>query len=238
MGSLVERTILASFRYPLVVRSVRGRSRWLGLLRAEVAGGCEEEEDGDQTLKYSRVPRSWAVGDGVRAEAAAAVEVTAELEAHWDGVLGGKRRVSFLLVRSLCCARDMGLTPVISSFSGTLIASGDSWGEWGLDSLWSSRAGVCHLREEWVLWSRLVQLPSVATMRKVPYGEESEPCTSREHRSSEEQLWSGMSAVSDTTREALSTEAMGTKTILLSYTDNDWKLMNLMKICINKINDV
>ncbi len=141
MGSLVERTILASFRYPLVVRSVRGRSRWLGLLRTEVAGGCEEEEDGDQTLKHSRVPRSWAVGDGVRAEAAAAVEVTAELEAHWDGVLGGKRRVSFLLVRSLCCARDMGLTPVISSFSGTLTASGDSWGEWGLDSLWSSRAG-------------------------------------------------------------------------------------------------
>lgn len=215
MGSLVERTILASFRYPLVARSVRGRSRWLGLLRAEVAWGWEEEEDGDQTLKHSRVPRSWAVGDGevqaegVRAEAVAAVEVTAELEAHWDGVLGGKRRISFLLVRSLCCVRDVGLTPVISSFSGTLTTSGDNWGEWSFEScVRSRRAGVCRLREEWVLWSRLVQLPSIGTICKVPYGEESEPCTSREHRSSEEQLWSGMSAVSDTIREALSTEAM------------------------------
>lgn len=132
--------------------------------------------------------------EGVRAEDAPAVEVTAELEAHWDAVLGGKRRVSFLLVRSLLCVRDMGLTPVISSFSGTLTASGDNCGEWGFescmteDSLRSSRAGVCRLREEWVLCSRLVQLPSVGTTRKVPYGEESEPCTSREHRSSEEQL--------------------------------------------------
>lgn len=40
-------------------------------------------------------------------------------------------------------------------------------------------------------------------------GERRDPCTSREQRSSEEQLWSGSSANSDTIREALSTEAAG-----------------------------
>lgn len=169
---------------------MRGLSRWLALLRAEVEWGCEEEDDGDQTLKQSRVPRSGAVGDGdgVTAEAAPELEVTAELEAHWEAALAGKRRVSFLLVRSLCCMQDTGLALVISSLSARLTASGDDCGEWGLESsLWSSR-GVCSRSEDWLLCSRLVQLPSVGTIRRVPYGEESDPWTSSEQRSSEEQL--------------------------------------------------
>lgn len=51
---------------------------------------------------------------------------------------------------------------------------------------------------ERVLCSGLVQL-----VQRVVYGDKSEPWTSREHRSSEEQLWSGTSADSDT----LSTDA-------------------------------
>lgn len=47
------------------------------------------------------------------------------------------------------------------------------------------------LREESrVQSSRLVQLPSIGAVWSVPYGDESEPWTSREHKSSEEQVWS------------------------------------------------
>ena len=101
----------------------------------------------------------------------------------------------------------------VSSLSWASIFSGERAAEsWAMDdSLWSGQAGDRASRhtEERTLGSRLVQLPLAGAVRSVPYGEESEPCTSREHRSSEEQLRSGMSASSDTMREALSTDAVG-----------------------------
>lgn len=130
------------------------------------------------------------------------------LEPHGlESEAGGTGSVNLVLARSLGCmgARVSSLSWASSMFSGEHTA--DSWAT--EDSLWSRQAGerVSRSMEERTLGSKLVQLPSVEAIRSAPYGTESEPCTSREHRSSEEQLWSGTSASSDTISEALSTDA-------------------------------
>lgn len=82
IGSLVDRTILASLRYRLA-RSVR----------AEVEeGGGTEVEEGDQMLKHKRAPRGRPEGDGKAPESEAQ---------GWTSGTGGTGSVSFILTRSL-----------------------------------------------------------------------------------------------------------------------------------------
>lgn len=126
-----------------------------------------------------------------------------------------------MAVSAVNVGMGMGRALIGSSPPSALMFSRDQSGEWSWvweESLWPaswrSRAEPWRRSEQGALWSRLVQLPSVGAVRGVSKGERSEaecrePCTSREHRSSEEQLWSGRSATSDTMREALSTEAAG-----------------------------
>lgn len=98
MGSLVDRTILASLRYRLA-RSVR----------AELEEGCDTEvEEGDQTLKHNRAPRGRPEGDAKAAES--------EAHACISGT-GGTGSVSFILTGSLDSVEGW-VVMELSSFSG------------------------------------------------------------------------------------------------------------------------
>lgn len=178
----MERTILASLRYRLA-RSVR----------AEVEEGCGTEvEEGDQTLKHSRAPRGRPDGDG-SAPASAAQACTSGFR--------GTGSVSFLPTRSFDSVEGW-VVMELSSFSDATMLSREQVTESCVteDSLWSRLAW--ERARERVLCSGLVQL-----VQSVVYGDKSEPWTSREHKSSEEQLWSGTSADSDTMSDGLSTDA-------------------------------
>lgn len=98
IGSLVDRTILASLRYRLA-RSVR----------AEVEeGGGTEVEEGDQTLKHNRAPRGRPEGDGKAPESEAQ---------GWTSGTGGTGSVSFILTRSLDSVESW-VVMELSSLSG------------------------------------------------------------------------------------------------------------------------
>lgn len=120
MGSLVDRTILASLRYRLA-RSVR----------AELEEGCGTEvEEGDQMLKHNRAPRGLPEGDGKAPES--------EEQAC---ISGGTGSVSFILTRSLDSVEGW-VVRELSSFSGATMFSRECAMESCVmdDSLWSRLA--------------------------------------------------------------------------------------------------
>lgn len=117
IGSLVDRTILASLRYRLT-RSVR----------AEVEEGCGTEvEEGDQTVKHNRAPRGRPEGEGKAPESEAQ---------GWTSGTGGTGSVSFILTLD---SVESWLVMELSSLSGATTFSRERVMESCVteDSLWS-----------------------------------------------------------------------------------------------------